>query len=142
MTYAEFFSEFKSRFMEADVSDIKEHLAFQFNIEDEEAGGIFYVEVKDGILHVEPYEYFDRDAIFICTPEVLLNIADGKLDPVDAFTAQQLRVEGSIEKALRLKEIIELKQNTVKTPIQKAADKVIHAAAKKIDKKAAKKETK
>ena len=48
MTYAEFFCEIKSKFMGVDVSDIHEHLAYQFNIVDEEAGGIFYVEVKDG----------------------------------------------------------------------------------------------
>ena len=41
MTYAEFFYEIKNRFMGTDISDIKEHLAYQFNIEDEEAGGIF-----------------------------------------------------------------------------------------------------
>ena len=34
MTYADFFYEIKSRFMEADVSDIHEHLAFQFNNEE------------------------------------------------------------------------------------------------------------
>ena len=43
MTYADFFYEIKSRFMEADVSDIHEHLAFQFDVEDPECGGIFYV---------------------------------------------------------------------------------------------------
>lgn len=42
MTYADFFSEVKSKFMEADISDIKEHLAYQFNIIGE-ASGIFYV---------------------------------------------------------------------------------------------------
>ena len=45
--------------MDADVSDIHEHLAYQFNITGE-AEGIFYAEVKDGKLFVEPYEYFDR----------------------------------------------------------------------------------
>ena len=47
MTYAEFFSEIKGKFMEADVSDVTEHLAYQFNIIGD-AEGIFYVEVKDG----------------------------------------------------------------------------------------------
>ena len=65
MTYADMFSKVKGLFMESDVSDISEHLAFQFNITGE-AEGIFYAEVKDGVLAVEPYEYFDRDAIFIC----------------------------------------------------------------------------
>lgn len=114
MTYADFFYDIKGRFMGADVSDIHEHLAFEFNIEDEEAGGAFYVEVKDGELFVEPYEYYDRDAKFICAPEVLVKIAEGEMDPVWAFTTQKLKVEGSIEKALRLKEIIEAKQKQVK----------------------------
>ena len=53
MTYAEFFAEVREQFMQADVSDVGEHLAYQFNITGEESG-IFYVEVKDGQLHVEP----------------------------------------------------------------------------------------
>ena len=110
MTYAEFFYEIKSRFMGADVSDIHEHLAFQFDVEDSECGGIFYVEVKDGTLFVEPYEFYDRDAEFIADPDTFLNIADGKTDPVTAFTFRKLRVEGSIDKALRLKEIIDSKK--------------------------------
>lgn len=94
--------------MNADVSDIHEHLAYQFNITGE-AQGIFYVEVKDGQLYVEPYEYFDRDVIFTCKGETLLKIAEGKLDPVLAFTIQKLGVEGNFDKALRLKELIESK---------------------------------
>ena len=110
MTYADFFYEIKNRFMGADVSDIKEHLAYQFNIEDEEAGGIFYVEVKDGELFVEPYEFYDRDAMFVASPETFMKIAEGKMDPIMAFTMQKLKVEGNIDKALRLKELIDLKQ--------------------------------
>ena len=139
MTYADFFYEIKGKFMGADVSDIHEHLAFQFNIEDEEAGGAFYVEVKDGVLYVEPYEYYDRDAMFICAPDVLLKISEGEMDPVAAFTAQKLRVEGNIEKALRLKEIIELKQAALqkeKSAARKAADKVVDTVVKAAAKKA------
>ena len=139
MTYENLFNEIKGKFIGTDVSDIHEHLAFQFYIEDEEAGGAFYVEVKDGVLYVEPYEYYDRDAKFICAPDVLLRIADGEMDPVVAFTEQKLRVEGSIEKALRLKEIIELKKGAEKNIVQKVADKmvntVVKAVAKKEDKK-------
>lgn len=114
MTYADFFYEIKNKFMGTDVSDIHEHLAFQFDIEDEEIGGIFYVEVKNGQLSVEPYEYYDRDAKFISDPDTFMKIAEGKLDPVMAFTIQKLRVEGNIEKALRLKEIIDMKQKQEK----------------------------
>lgn len=133
MTYAEFFYEIKNKFMGADLSDIREHLAFQFNIEDEEAGGIFYVEVKDGELSVEPYEYYDRDAMFTATPDIFLKIAEGKMDPVWAFTVQKLKVEGNIDKALRLKDIIEIKQKQLKKE-QKEKEKQ-EKLVKKVEKK-------
>ena len=133
MTYAEFFYEINNKFMGADLSDIREHLAFQFNIEDEEAGGIFYVEVKDGELSVEPYEYYDRDAMFTATPDVFLKIAEGKMDPVWAFTVQKLKVEGNIDKALRLKDIIEIKQKQLKKE-QKEKEKQ-EKLVKKVEKK-------
>lgn len=109
MTYEELFSNVKTEFMNADVSDVKEHLAYQFNITGE-AQGIFYAEVKDGKLYVEPYEYYDRDAMFTCKAETLLKIAEGKLDPIMAVTLQKLKVEGNIDKALKLKGLIDSKK--------------------------------
>ena len=106
MTYAEMFAKVKGMLMDADVSDIHEHLAYQFNITGE-AEGIFYAEVKEGQLYVEPYEYFDKDAMFTCTAETLFKLAEGKTDPVLAFTIGKLKVEGNIDKALRLKDLID-----------------------------------
>ena len=106
MTYADMFSKVKGMMMEADVSTVNEHLAYQFNITGE-AEGIFYAEVKEGKLYVEPYEYYDRDAIFICSAETLFKINEGKLDPVLAVTLGKLKVEGNIDKALYLKKLID-----------------------------------
>ena len=105
MSYEEIFNSVKERFKDTDVSAITDHLAYQFNIEGE-GEGIFYVEVKDGKLYIEPYEYYDRDSIFICKADTLFKIIDGKLDPIMAFTMQKLKVEGDIGKALRLKDLI------------------------------------
>jgi len=105
MRYSEFFSSVKTRFMGTDVSDIQEHLAYQFNITGD-ASGIFYVEVKDGQLYIEPYEYFDRDAMFTASADVFEKILNGKMDPVLAFTLQKMKVEGNFDKALKLKELI------------------------------------
>lgn len=105
MTYEEIVDKVKEIFSEADVSMINEHLAYQFNITGE-GEGAFYAEVKDGKLDIQPYEYYDRDSLFICSAEVLFKIISGKLDPVLAFTLGKLKVEGSIEKALRLKEFV------------------------------------
>lgn len=106
MTYEEYFNSFKKRFENADVSHINEHLAFQFNIEDAQAGGIFYVEVKDGKLYIEPYEYNDRDALFVCSPQLLDKIVEKKQDPVTAYLTHKLKVEGDVGKALKLKELL------------------------------------
>lgn len=142
MTYADFFYEIKGKFMGADVSDIQEHLAYQFCIEDDEAGGSFYVEVKDGVLYVEPYEYYDRDAMFISTPDVFRKIAEGEMDPVWAFTTQKLRVEGNIDKALKLNDIIQRKKKEAKKEAKEAKKEAKEAAkeAKKEAKEAAKEE--
>ena len=105
MTYAELFSKVKGMLVDADVSHVQEHLAYQFNITGE-GEGIFYAEVKDGKLYVEPYEYFDRDVIFTCSADTLLKIMAGKIDPVLAFTLGQLKVEGDIDKALKLKDFV------------------------------------
>lgn len=101
MTYEEVFAKAKELFMRNDVRGVQEHLAYQFNITGE-GEGAFYAEVKDGRLYVEPYEYYDRDATFICSADTLLKLAAGKIDPVLAFTIGKLRVEGSIEQALKL----------------------------------------
>lgn len=105
MTFDEVFSQIKEVFSGADVSDVHERLAYQFNIQGE-AQGVFYAEVKDGVLTIEPYEYHDRDAGFTCTGETLLKIVNKKLDPVLAFTVGKLKVDGSIEKALRIQQLI------------------------------------
>lgn len=105
MSFEEMFSKAKDLLAKADASGIREHLAYQFNITGE-ANGIFYVEVKDGAIFVEPYEYYDRDAMFTCSADTLFKIASGKSDPVAAVFMGKLKVEGNIDKALKLKELI------------------------------------
>lgn len=105
MSYEQIFQEVKQKFSGMDVSQITDHLAYQFNIIGEGAGS-FYVEVKEGRLYIEPYEYYDRDALFTCKADTLFKIIAGKTDPVAAFTLQKLKVDGDIGKALRLKDII------------------------------------
>ena len=52
------------------------------------------------------YEYYDRDAMFTCSAETLFKIASGKTDPILAVTLGKLKVEGSIDKALKLKDLL------------------------------------
>ena len=105
MTYEEILDKVRKEVKDKDVSMIHEHLAYQFDIHGE-GEGAFYIDVKDGQLFVEPYEYYVRDACFICDAKRLFELMSGKLDPVKAFTLGTLKVEGDLTKALKLKEFI------------------------------------
>ena len=105
MTYEELVADIKKAAAKADASKIKEHIAFQFNITGE-AAGAFYLEIKDGQIDVQPYEYYDRNVLITSSAENIIKIMNGKLDPVLAFTLQKIKVEGDLGRALVLKEII------------------------------------
>ncbi|MDE6762700.1 MAG: SCP2 sterol-binding domain-containing protein [Oscillospiraceae bacterium] len=104
MTYEEIFSRSKELILANDASGIGEHLAVEVDITGEGAGA-FYIELKDGKLFVEPYEYYDRDCKLIVSGEDFIKICDGSLDAVKAFTNGSLKIEGDIDKALKISEI-------------------------------------
>jgi putative sterol carrier protein len=121
MTYEEIFQTAKAEFMKSDVSQFKQHLAVQVDIIGE-GEGAFYIELKDGVLHVEPYEYYDRHVKLIATGKNFLKIVDGSLNSVVAYTTGKLQVEGDLGKALELQQIIETIKKAEKTK-KKAAKK-------------------
>lgn len=105
MTYEEIVEKVKTRLEGVDTSKVQGFLAIQVNITGE-GEGAFYVEVKDGVLTVAPYEYYDRQAKIIMKSKNFLALMDGKLDPVAAFTLGKLKIEGSIEKVLEFSKLL------------------------------------
>lgn len=105
MSYEEVFYRLKNIFLKADLSKINGHFSFQFNIIGE-GEGIFYVEIKDKRIYVEPYEYHDRDAIFIAPANVFFDIAEGRLNAVKAFSLGKLKVAGDLGKAFEIQKLI------------------------------------
>ncbi|MCR5338832.1 MAG: SCP2 sterol-binding domain-containing protein [Lachnospiraceae bacterium] len=88
----------------ADVSD-KDFLAVQVNITGKEEG-VFYVEVKDHKISVEPYEYNDRNCAVTMKLADFNKLIDGKLDPILAFTTGKLKVDGDAGKALEFSKLL------------------------------------
>ncbi|MBR3635150.1 MAG: SCP2 sterol-binding domain-containing protein [Lachnospiraceae bacterium] len=83
----------------------RDFLAVQVNIEGKE-NGVFYVEVKDGRINVEPYDYHDRNCAVTMNLTNFNKLIDGKLDPVLAFTTGKLKVDGDIGKALEFSKLL------------------------------------
>ena len=122
MTYEQLVAETRKRFDNADASAIKGHLAVQFNVTGE-GEGAFYVEVSEGKVMTEPYEYYDRDVIIYITGDTLLEILNGKLTLDDAYNELRLGIEGDLGAALLLKTIKPVAKENVKKTVKKAAEK-------------------
>lgn len=113
MTYEEIFAKSKELILANNTDGLEGHIAVQVNITGE-GEGAFYIELKDGKVYVEPYEYYDRDCIFIISGKNFLKMCEGTLDPVKAFTVGKLKVEGSIEKALEFGKLVKKAQKNNK----------------------------
>ncbi len=117
MTYHELFKYIKERCINADVSKFSSDTSYQFNVRGE-GEGAFYAEVKNGVLSVEPYEYYDRDVIFEADSKVLIDIADKVLDATEAILSGSLKFTGNNEKAMELKKLF-----AEEKPVEKKAEK-------------------
>ncbi len=122
MTYEKIFETTKKTIMKSDVSNIEGHLAVQVDIIGE-GEGAFYIELKDKQLFVEPYEYYDHDCKFIISGDDFIKMVNGKLDPVLAYTTGKLKVEGSVDKALEFKNIVDAIKKREKKASKAKAEK-------------------
>ena len=124
MTFVEAFVKVKASMEGADASAINGHLAIQVNLSDEDAHGICYIEGSEGQLYVEPYDYYDRDAIITVTSKDLVRVMSGRLGLEKAIENGVIAVEGSLDAALELKKLC-------KKVTRKTAPKTEEAPAKK-----------
>ena len=102
LTYEQVVDAARNRFSDVDVSSVVGTRAFQINLEGKGANGIFYIEIKDNRVSVEPYEYYDRNAIFHISAANFIKLLDGKLDPIAAFTIGKIKVDGDLNAALEM----------------------------------------
>lgn len=105
MTYDEIVDKVRTAYENADARDIFEHIAVQVNIIGE-GEGTFYLEVADRHITVEPYEYYDRDALLIMSADTIFAIADGKTTFHDAYHSGALQCYGNMDKMRKLQKIV------------------------------------
>ncbi len=110
MTFEKLFEKVKKMAANADVSD-QDFLAVQINVtgKDEKESGVFYVEIKDHKLSVEPYDYHDRQCAITMNNEDFIKMMDGKLDSMVAFGLGKLKLEGDAGKAIEFSKLLKKK---------------------------------
>ena len=104
MTFEELMTKVRGMADRVDISGT-DFLAVQITITGDN-GGVFYVEVKDGRIDAQPYEYNDRQCEIVINMDNFNKLLDGKLDPVAAFTLGKLKVHGDVGKALEFSNLI------------------------------------
>jgi len=100
MTYEQVVTKVRSYFADADASKIDGVVALQINLEGKNTQGIFYIEVKDHQVNVEPYDYYDHNAIVTVNPTNLTKLLDKKLDPEVAYNSGKVLIDGDINSVL------------------------------------------
>ena len=106
MTFIEAYEKIKAAMEKSNPAEVEGHLAIQVNINDEDAQGIMYIEVKDGTLYVEPYDYVDHDAILTASYKDIVRVMGGRLGYEKAVANGVFAVEGNLEKAEELKKLV------------------------------------
>ncbi len=104
MIYRELITEARRVYVNADASSVQEHVAIQFDVTGN-AHGIFYLEIAGGHVHVEPYNYYDHDAVITGSAEAILDLLSGKESLSKILMEDRISVEGYYDKVERLNDI-------------------------------------
>ncbi len=116
MTFFDAFTAVKAAFKPTKAKKVAGHLAIQVHLTDPDASGDFYVEVDEGKLRVEPYDYHDRDALFRVSSRDLIRILDAKLSLEQALESQRLVVEGDLERAMEFGKLVRTVSGKPRSP--------------------------
>ena len=133
MKYEEIVAKVKKALAKADASKVDGHLAVQVDVTGE-GEGAFYIEVADGKVTVEPYEYYDHDFKVLCDAEEIIAIAEGKKKLGEEVNAGNAYVSRDVDKVAVFDSIAVKKAAAKKAPAKKAEKK---EAAPKAEKKVA-----
>lgn len=125
MTFQEMFDAAKAGFANADVSGLNGHVAIQIEVT-EDGCGIFYAEVADGVLNVQPYDYRDNTAAVTLPHSTLFALLRRETTLPDAVAQEKAFVQGCMESAAKLFAAV---------PVPKKAEAPKKEAAPTVEKK-------
>lgn len=101
MTFFEMFDAAKAGFANANVSGLNGHVAIQIEVT-EDGCGIFYAEITDGVLNVQPYDYRDNTAAVTLPHSTLFALLRRETTLPEAVAQEKAFVQGCMESAAKL----------------------------------------
>lgn len=123
MTFIDKFNSIKKKTENLETSSLPHDLAMQVNLTDADCGGTFYIANIGGIFAVEPYDYRDRTVMLTVSSKEFVKILNGKLDATDAYFRGLLEIDGNIEHAQAIANLVKAAPAEKKTSAKKPATK-------------------
>ena len=136
MTFEKAFESIKKKFDGADASKVGD-LAIQITFSDEDCGGTFYAEIKNGALAVEPYDYHDNNAALTISKSALLGYLGRRSSLDKAIAESNGSVYGDAAKIDDLRSVIPKADKKAPVAKKATAEKAASAAKKATAEKAA-----
>jgi putative sterol carrier protein len=107
MTVAETFETMKSIFNPAAAKGVNK--TFQWNISGEQAG-VWAVKIADQTCEIIPGGVEKPDMTLNLSDQDWLSIAEGKLDPMNAFMTGKVKVTGDMMLAMKMSQLFPTKR--------------------------------
>lgn len=95
MTYEEVVAKAEKHVKKRAPKAFLDHVAVQFNVRHERP---FYLELNQGTVNVQPYEYYDHDVMVVATAEQIDDILTGRMDALEAVKSGKIRAEGNVRR--------------------------------------------
>lgn len=106
MNFEEIYNEVKSIFERNDYSCFGPGLySFEFDITGE-GEGKFYLEIRDGQLQIQPYDYRSSTCAFIVNSKYIRMMLKHQIAPTAAYSTGRLKIKGDVSAAFRLADAI------------------------------------
>ena len=108
MTFDETFRTMKKYFSKKNFRKFGDGVfSYEFDVTGDGAGR-FYVEVRDGVLAIQPFDYRNSLCVFTISSDSLKRILSRSLSPVEAYATGRLAVRGDLSAAFRLADALGL----------------------------------
>ena len=127
MTYEEMFAKASKMLSKAKVGDIAEHIAVEFDVTGE-GSGVFYAEITNGAIGVQPYDYRDNDICVSVDSAALITALETKAGDTLPFVGDEAKI------ALIKPAFAKIPKKPVRSAAKKTEEKPKKTAAKKTKK--------
>ena len=108
MKFDEIYNQMKSRLENNDYSSFGMGLySYEFDITGE-GEGKFYLEIRDGRIQIQPYDYRNSTCVIVINSKYMLRLLQHTMAPIAAYSTGRLKIKGDVSAAFRLADVIGL----------------------------------